>query len=69
LGLSPPSVRKMIDAKVLPASQVVECAPWQIPVDALESEVVRREAAKIKQRERAPRSRASDAQQPIFSVN
>ena len=69
LGLSPPSVRKMIDAKILPASQVVECAPWQIPVDALETEVVRREAANLKHRLRVPRSRACDTQRSIFSVS
>jgi hypothetical protein len=31
-------VRRMIPEKKLPASQVVACAPWQIPVEALESE-------------------------------
>lgn len=41
LNLSPPSVRKMIAEKILPGSQVVECAPWQIPVEALDSEGVR----------------------------
>ncbi|MGH7178835.1 MAG: helix-turn-helix domain-containing protein, partial [Tepidisphaeraceae bacterium] len=68
LDLSPPSVRKMIDAKILPGVQVVECAPWQIPVDALDTEVVRCEAAKLRSRVRVPRSQACDAQQSIFSV-
>jgi hypothetical protein len=49
LNLSPPSVRRMIDDKILPAHQVVECAPWQIPLTALDSEIVRREAANIRE--------------------
>ena len=69
LSLSPQSVRKMIEAKILPGAQVVECAPWQIPVAALETEVVRREAANLKQRVRVPRSEACDAQRSIFSVS
>jgi len=35
-------VRRMIAEKKLPASQVVACAPWQIPAAALESDAVRR---------------------------
>ena len=69
LDLSPPSVRKMIEAKILPGVQVVECAPWQIPVDALDTEVVRREAANLRNRVRVPRSQTSDEQQSMFSVS
>jgi len=69
LDLSPPSVRKMIEAKILPGVQIVECAPWQIPVDALDAEVVRREAANLKNRVRVPRSRTCDQQRSIFSVS
>jgi hypothetical protein len=69
LNLSPPSVRKMIEAMVLPAVQVVECAPWQIPVDALETEAVRREAANLRNRVRTPRSEARDDQQSMFSMS
>ena len=34
---SVPSVRRMVKRKVLPGSQVVPGAPWQIPAVALES--------------------------------
>ena len=34
LGISATTVRRMIRQKLLPASQVVACAPWQIPVEA-----------------------------------
>jgi len=67
LNLSPPSVRKMIDEKILPASQVLECAPWQIPVDALESEVVQRVAANLRNRVRVPQSKNDGKQRSMFS--
>jgi hypothetical protein len=35
------SVFRLIRTGVLPATQVKPCAPWQIPVAALESEAVR----------------------------
>jgi len=65
LNLSPPSVRKMIAEKILPGSQVVECAPWQIPVEALDTEGVRRAAANL--RNRVPRSEGCAEQRSIFS--
>jgi hypothetical protein len=67
LNLSPPSVRKMIDEKILPARQVVECAPWQIPAEGLDSEVVQRVAANLRNRVRTPRSEISEEQQSMFS--
>ena len=69
LNLSPPSVRKMIDEKILPASQVLECAPWQIPIDALESEVVKKAAANLRNRVRIPQSKNRGEQQSMFSDN
>lgn len=67
LSLSPLSVRHLIERKILPAQQVVECAPWQIPAAALDSEVVRAEALKIKNRIRPARTQSSDEQQSMFS--
>ena len=67
LNLSPPSVRKMIDEKILPASQIVECAPWQIQVEALDAEVVQRVAGNLRNRVRIPRSNNSEEQQSMFS--
>jgi len=60
-------VRRMIAEKKLTASQVVVCAPWQIPVKALESEAVRKEVEKIKNGVRAPRTPQVDGQQALFS--
>jgi DNA invertase Pin-like site-specific DNA recombinase len=60
-------VRRMIAEKKLPASQVVACAPWQIPVEALESETVRKEVENIRNGVRAPRTEQVDGQQSLFS--
>ena len=67
LNLSPPSVRRMIDDKILPAHQAVECAPWQIPAAALDLETVNREALRLRSRIRIPRSELCDDQQSMFS--
>ena len=37
LGVSA-GIRRLIELKKVPANQVVACAPWQIPIEALESE-------------------------------
>jgi DNA invertase Pin-like site-specific DNA recombinase len=67
LNLSPPSVRKLIEQKILPAYQVVECAPWQIPVEALDTDVVQKAAANLRNRVRVPRSEIDQKQQSMFS--
>jgi excisionase family DNA binding protein len=60
-------VRRMIAEKMLPASQVVACAPWQIPAEALGSEAVRKELENIKNSVRGPRTQPADGQQALFS--
>src|SRR5712692_693110 len=60
-------VRRMIAEKMLPASQVVACAPWQIPAEALDSEAVRKELENIKNGVRGPRTHPADGQQALFS--
>jgi excisionase family DNA binding protein len=67
LNLSPPSVRRMIEEKILPAHQVVECAPWQIPIAALDLEVVNRAALRLRNRIRVPRTESCGDQQSMFS--
>lgn len=70
LNLSPPSVRKMIDEKILPASQVLECAPWQIDVEALDDDLVQKTAASLRGRWNpfsVLRSKNHAQQQPMFS--
>jgi hypothetical protein len=57
----------MIERKQLPASQVVPFAPWEIPVEALESAVVREAIANINNRVRSPQTQNGSQQQSIFS--
>ena len=67
LGLSPTSVRRLIERKVLAASQVVAGAPWQIEAMALESEAVRKAVQDVKNRQSVPRTPSNDLKQPLFS--
>lgn len=67
LNVSQSIVRRMIEEKILPARQVVVCAPWQIPVDALESEVIRKKATDFKNQVRVPQRHSCDGQQSMFS--
>jgi len=46
---------------------VVACAPWQIPVEALNSQAVRTEVENIKNGVRVPRTDQVDRQQGLFS--
>ncbi len=61
------TVRRMITEKKLPATQVIACAPWQIPAVALQSETLRIETENIKAGIRSPRTRTPDGQQVLFS--
>jgi hypothetical protein len=57
----------MIELKVIPAVQAVECAPWEIPEDALRTEAVRKAASNTKNRIRLPRTRKDEGQSLLFS--
>jgi len=48
LGVSHKIVRRLIDSKMIAASQVVPLAPWEIPVEAIQSNEVLREIAAVK---------------------
>jgi hypothetical protein len=50
LGICVPSVHKLIRDGALPARQLMPSAPWQIPIDALDSEAVRIGLKKIAER-------------------
>ena len=47
LGIYITSVHRLIREGTLPATQIMPWAPWQIPVEALDSEAVRTGARKI----------------------
>ena len=67
LGIAVNTVRRLIEEKVLPASQVVPCAPWQISVEALGSEGVSQAVTDIKNRVRRPQSANVETERPLFS--
>jgi excisionase family DNA binding protein len=68
LQVSEGTVRQMIKQKKLPATQVVECAPWEIPVEALDSEEVPKMIARIRNGNTRPPKQTSEEQQTLFSV-
>ena len=67
LGISSTSVRRLIDQQLIPAVQVVACAPWEIPVEALEDEAVQRAVINVKNRVRVPSTQNRQDQRPLFS--
>jgi hypothetical protein len=67
LGISPSSVRRMIEQNKLVATQVVASAPWQIVAEALNTEVVRQAVREVKNGMRSPRAHVAEEQQSMFS--
>jgi DNA invertase Pin-like site-specific DNA recombinase len=66
LGVSHKIVRRLIDSKVITATQVVPWAPWEIPAESIQSEQVRREVAAVKRRSRIEEKRG-EAELPMFA--
>jgi DNA invertase Pin-like site-specific DNA recombinase len=67
LGISTSTVRRMIEDKMIPAVQAVACAPWEIPVEALQNEAVRKAVVSVKNRNRVPRTQIAQDQNSLFS--
>src|SRR5437762_1748202 len=44
---------RLIDQRLLPATQVAACAPWEIPVESLQDPAVLKAVENVKQRVRA----------------
>ncbi len=68
LHVSEGSLRRLIVEKKLPATQVVAYAPWEIPVEALESDEVRQAVTAIQQGTTRPHTLTADGRQTMFSV-
>jgi excisionase family DNA binding protein len=68
LGVSATSVRRMIKQKKLQADQVVPCAPWKIPVAALDSEAIRQAVKRIKDGSSSPQTLSAQEQEVLFSA-
>jgi DNA invertase Pin-like site-specific DNA recombinase len=66
LGVSELSVKRMIEQKVLPATQAVPCAPWEISLDALNSPEVQQAIDSARRRKRPPTAHEEESD-PLFS--
>jgi hypothetical protein len=65
LGVSATLVRNLIKAGVLPATQVVPCAPWEIDAQAIDTEAVQ-DAVRRAQARIRPRTRTAGEQTSMF---
>ena len=66
LGVSELRVKRMIEQKVLPATQAVPCAPWEISLDALNSPEVQQAIDSARRRKRPPTAHEEESD-PLFS--
>jgi DNA invertase Pin-like site-specific DNA recombinase len=64
LGVSHKIVRRLIDSKIIIASQVVPLAPWEIPAEAIASDRVLQEVAAVK---RGSRIKGEELELPMFA--
>ncbi|MGH9445397.1 MAG: recombinase family protein, partial [Terriglobia bacterium] len=65
LGVSHKIIRRLIDSNIITATQIVPCAPWEIPAEAIQSEQVLREVAAVKRGGRIKRA-AEHVDLPMF---
>lgn len=65
-GVSELSIRRLIEQKVLPATQVVPCAPWEISLETLNSPAVQQAIESIRKRKRPPTPQ-DEKSDPLFS--
>ena len=66
LGVSHKIVRRLIDSKIIAASQVVPLAPWEIPMEAIRSNEVLQEIAAVKRGGRR-KERREETELPMFA--
>src|SRR5262249_62319297 len=66
LGISHKVIRRLIESNKIPATQVVPWAPWEIPIEAIESAEVVQEIARSKRRQRNL-AVASGPSMPMFA--
>lgn len=65
LNISTQSVRKLIKLEILPARQVVECAPWVIEREHLDLPAVQSAAQAIRNGRRIPRRDPTQREFPL----
>ncbi len=66
LGISPKVVRRLIESGKISATQVVPLAPWEIPVEAIESEDVLQEVRRAKRHGRV-KPALPESELPMFA--
>lgn len=67
LQISNKSVRRLIVENILPAKQIVPCAPWQIAAEMLNLPAVKKAASDLKNRRYGPQASQPEGQTALFS--
>jgi hypothetical protein len=62
------NVKRLIEEKLLPATQVVAGAPWEIPEVSVQSPAVIEAIRRLASRPRVPRSENQEGQEYLFST-
>jgi hypothetical protein len=68
LGIATRTMRRLVEKKIVPASQVVATAPWEILEASLSSAEVIEEVRRIRAGRRVPRALADENQVSMFSM-
>jgi len=68
LSTSRTLLKRLIEEKIVQATQVVSGAPWEIPAESLESPIVVAAIRKIAARRRIPRGEIPAEQGGLFSI-
>jgi len=68
LGVAIKTMKRLIDEKVVTATQVVPCAPWQISTESVESERTIQRVREIRSRNRCPQVAHLENQTDLFST-
>jgi hypothetical protein len=68
LGIATRTVRRLVEEKIVPATQVVATDPWVIAEASLSSAGVREEVRRIRSGRKAPRALLSENQGSMFSM-
>jgi excisionase family DNA binding protein len=61
------TVRRLIEKKILPATQIVPGAPWEIPEESVQSSAVMEAIKRMATRPR-PRTENREGQESLFST-
>jgi excisionase family DNA binding protein len=67
LSMNRATVKRLIEEKILPATQIIPGAPWEIPEESIQLPAVLEAAKRMAARPRIPRTKNQEGQEYLFS--